>query len=206
MKRFLDIKTVAVGIITALAVAGIFIFVKNLTGPSETRVNTDRVSIVREIQALERLETSTFTIEKVIEAGTPEGGVLRDFLFGDKLLLIAHGKVTAGFDLSLVQEKDIEARGDRVRIHLPPPMILGVSLDNSETRVYDRKTGLLNGGAVNLESQAREAAEDSIKKAACAGNILTEATRQGKTFLTRMFQLAGFKEVEVVVAEGKSCV
>ncbi len=205
MTRFLDIKTVAVGAITALVVAAFFIVGKNITAPAKTVINADRVSIIREMQALERLETSTFTIEKVIEAGTPEASSWKNFLFGDKLLLIAQGKVTAGFDLSRISERDIEAKGDKVRISLPSPIILSATLDSAETKVYDRKTGLFNRGEMNLESQAREAAENSIRQAACKGNILAEANRQGKIFITRMFQLAGFKEVEVVVAAGGTC-
>lgn len=203
MVRFFDRKTWIVATLTAIVVAAVFIVGRSFTAAPKAIIQADRASVIREIQALERLETSTFTVEKVIEAGTPEASVWQNLLFGDKLLLIAQGKVTAGFDLSTLSEEDTRISRGKLSIDLPAPVILSAALDNEATKVYDRQTGFLNRGALNLESQARQAAEQSIRAAACQGGILTAAGEQGKVFITRMFQLAGFAEVEVRVKEGK---
>ena len=70
----------------------------NPLAPQPTVVKIDRPAVIREIKALNRLETTSMAIEKVITAGQ-EGNALYNMLFGDKLLLIAHGQVIAGFDL-----------------------------------------------------------------------------------------------------------
>src|SRR5437868_6321278 len=61
--------------------------------------NTSGTAVVKEMRQLSRLETATFTIEKIIDAGT-NGSAINKFLFGDRILLIANGQVIAGFDLS----------------------------------------------------------------------------------------------------------
>jgi hypothetical protein len=143
---------------------------------------------------LSRLETSSFRVEKIIDAGTnyPE---LQQFLFGDQLLLIAQGEVIAGFDLSKISDKDIKISGETLTVNLPAPEILVVSLDNNQTRVYDRRQGLLSKGNKDLESTARTAAEKSIKDAACEGRILDEATKNGRTQLNFMLKSLGFTTV-----------
>ena len=71
--------------------------VSQLLHPTPT-VIPDPVTIIREVQSLARLETIQYSIQKVITAEVNQG-VLGP-LFGDKLLLVAHGYVIAGVDLS----------------------------------------------------------------------------------------------------------
>src|SRR5437868_11925815 len=133
-------------------------------------LNTNSTAVVKELKALNRYETASFTIEKVIEAGT-QGNEFQNLLFGDKILLIAHGQVIAGFDLSSIRNQDVTVNGSSLILNLPKPQILVSKLDNDQTRVYDRKLGLLTNGDQNLESKARLAAEQSITKAACQEHI-----------------------------------
>jgi hypothetical protein len=47
-------------------------------------------AVLKSVQSLARLETTTYTVEKIIDVGTVESqGIIQDLLFGDKLLLIA---------------------------------------------------------------------------------------------------------------------
>lgn len=140
-----------------LIALGVFIFVGvafwlAFTTRPGNNFNTNQAAVIKEIQNLQRLETASFTIEKIIEGGKPSGNVFRDLLFGDRILLIAHGKVIAGFDLSPVTEDDIKVNGQTVTLTLSPPQILGTSLDSARTRVYDRRQGALSRGDKDLES------------------------------------------------------
>ncbi|MCJ7740242.1 DUF4230 domain-containing protein [Candidatus Microgenomates bacterium] len=153
---------------------------------------------------LQRLETASFTIEKIIDGGTPEENVFQQFLFGDRILLIAHGQVIAGFDLSQISEKDIEVSGSNLKITLPKPQILITSLDNTQTRVYDRQRGILISGNKDLESEARLAAETSIKDAACKGDILKQAQDNGRKQLTAILTALGFSTITIEIPDS-SC-
>lgn len=161
-------------------------------------VNTDQSAVVREIVALNRLETASFNIEKIIEAGSV-GNSLQNILFGDKILLIAHGQVIAGFDLSAVSKENVEVSGDILNLKLPAPEILVTRLDSEKTRVYDRKLGWLTKGDSNLETTARTVAEREIRRAACESGILDVATENIKKQFVTMFQSFGFKEVNINV-------
>lgn len=166
---------------------------------SATQINTNRAAVIKQIQSLQRLETASFTIEKIIDAGTTGDNVFQRLLFGDKILLIAHGQAIAGFDLSLISEKDIQVNGKNLRITLPKPQLLTVSLDNTQTRVYDRQRGILSTDGKDLETQARIAAEKSIRDAACQGNILQQAADNARKQLTASFNSLGFETVTIEI-------
>lgn len=170
--------------------------------PTEVRV--DRPAVIQEVRALNRLETSSYTVEKVIEAGQ-QGGALYNLLVGDKLLLIAHGDVIAGIDLSKIHDEDIviSPDGQTATVTLPPAEILVSRLDNEKTRVYDRQRGLLTKGNIGLESEARRVAEQEILRAACDDGILTRAAEEGRRRMTSLVQSLGVKQVVVNASPGQ---
>lgn len=175
-----------------------------LKGYFDTDINTNRAAVIKEMRDMQRLETASFTIEKIIDGGTTGSNVFQQFLFGDKILLIAHGQVIAGFDFSQISDKDIEITGKNLRITLPRPQILVTTLDNTQTRVYDRQKGILNPGNKYLESEARQAAEASIRDAACKGDILKQASDNGRKQLTTLFSALGFSPITIEIPKG-SC-
>ena len=165
-------------------------------------VHNNRAAVVKEMRELSRLETATFTIEKVIDAGT-KGGKLRNFLFGEKILLIAHGNVIAGFDLSKIEEKDIVIQDKNITLRLPAPQIFISSIDNAQTRVYDRTRGILALGEKDLESEARQVAETSIRQAACDAGILEQAAGNGRRQLSAFFGTLGFSQITLKIPAAK---
>lgn len=167
------------------------------------RNSLQRTAVIKEIRELQRLETASYTIEKIIDRGAT-GNVFQQILFGDKILLIAHGQSIAGFDLSQFSEDDIQISGKNISIRLPAPEILVTTLDNSQTKVYDRTRGILNPGDKDLESEAREAAQNEIQYTACAGGILKQASDNGRKQLTALLKSLGFDTVTIEIPEG-SC-
>jgi hypothetical protein len=82
---------------------------------------------------------------------------------------------------------------------LPPAEVFVVRLDNEKTFVYDRETGLF-GLKPDLETAARQAAEQEILKAALADGILETADRNARSFLEGFIRGFGFQEVVFVPA------
>lgn len=165
-------------------------------------INTNQSAVVKQMQSLSRFETASFTVEKIIDAGT-QGNSLQQFLFGDRLLLIAQGQVIAGFDLSLLRPNDVLVKGKSVTLSLPAPKILATNLDNSQTRVYDRQTGLFSRGQKDLESKARVAAQEQIQKAACSAGILSQAAQNGRKQISSLLYALGFTNAVVNIPAGK---
>lgn len=182
-----------------LIIAGLLIWSLVKQYLSTNQINTNRAAVIKQIQSLQRLETASFTIEKIINEGTTGENVFQRLLFGDKILLIAHGQAIAGFDLSLVSDKDIQVDGKNLRIILPKPQLLTVVLDNTQTRVYDRQRGILSTDGNDLETKARIAAEKSIREAACQGNILQQASDNARKQLTATFYSLGFETVTIEI-------
>ncbi len=152
----------------------------------------DPVTIVHEVRALARLETIQYSIEKVITAEVSQGQL--GFLFGDRLLFVAHGTVVAGVDLSKLALEDVELEGKTVRIRLPEPEVFVTALDNDRSYVYDRETGILRHSDVNLETAARQAAEQEILKSAMEDGILDTARTNAENYLTRLLLSLGYEQ------------
>jgi hypothetical protein len=164
--------------------------------PGETAgaILPDPVAIVREVRALARLETIQYTVERVITAETGQGPF--GFLFGDRLLLVAHGMVIAGVDLEQLQPGDIEFDDlGRVYVSLPEPEVFVATLDNDKSYIYDRDTGLLTRGNVQLESEARRAAEAAIRETAVEDGILEQARVNAESYLYGLLRTLGYTDV-----------
>lgn len=157
-------------------------------------VIVDPVTIVRQVRSLARLETIQYSVEKVITAESGQGPF--GFLFGDRLLLVAHGEVIAGVDLSKLSPDDLRVRDNVLYVSLPEPEIFVATLDNEQTYVYDRETGILTQRDINLESTARQAAEQAIREAALEDNILNQARVNAENYLHRLFiDIGNYNEV-----------
>ena len=155
----------------------------------------DPVTIIHDVNALARLETIQYSVEKVITAEVGQGDF--GFLFGEKMLFVAHGLVIAGIDMAKLQPGDLKMVNGVLNVRLPAAEIFSSALDNNKSYVYDRTTGLLNKGDQNLETNVFQAAENEIAKAALEDGILKQADLLGKsqnaeTYLFKFFGAPGF--------------
>ncbi|MDI3496074.1 MAG: hypothetical protein PWQ35_95 [Patescibacteria group bacterium] len=190
-------KYIIISLLIIVGFFAIFFAWRSFQKNPDFRYGPDRAAVIKQIETLTRFETASFRIDKIIEIST-DYDRLRDFLFGDKIILIAHGKVIAGFDLSTLDSSNYSGKGDSIIIKLPAPQILETILDNNATSVFDRERGLFTKGELDLEATARQKAESEIRQAACDGNILEEANENAKKQLSLLFEAAGFKEITII--------
>jgi hypothetical protein len=151
------------------------------------------VTIVHKINTLARLETIQYTLEKIITAEV--GQEVFGKLFGDQLLLVAHGEVIAGVDLSQLLVEDVNLEDGLLRIKLPEAEIFVVRLDNQKSYIYDRQTGIFTKGDKDLETQARQAAEKEILETAIEDGILEQARINAEAYLLRFLNSLGFQAI-----------
>src|ERR1700730_7780212 len=161
-----------------------------------TRINVDQPTVVHLIQQLQRLETVSYTMDKII-SGEHANPYLPKFLAGDRLLLVVHGEVVAGINLAGVQPGDVLIRGQKVSIHLPDAEVFSTRIDNARTKVYSRDTGLFSSPDPNLESEVREEAERQLQQAALQDGILKTAAANARSTITGMLKGFGFHEVDI---------
>lgn len=169
-------------------------FVGTLFGEQPARTTTSPV-VVEGIRELDELATVRLT-ESVVVTRESGGSRLEQALTGERVLLVASGEVEAGVDLAEIGQDDVRVNGEAVTIRLPEPEILDSSLDEENTRVYDRDRGLLNLGADDaLVQEARLDAEREILSAARENDILGQAERNAEDSIRAFVTTLGFEEV-----------
>jgi len=161
-----------------------------------TQINVDQPTVVRQIQQLERLETVSYTMDKII-SGERGNEYLPKFLVGDRLLLVVHGEVVGGINLAELKPGDVSVQGQKVSIHLPAAEVFSTRIDNAKTKVYSRDTGVFTSPDPNLESEVRQEAERQLQQAALQGGILKTAGDNARSTITGMLQGLGFREVQI---------
>lgn len=156
--------------------------------------------VVDRVQKLNRLETVVYSLDTVVETGesTP---LLPDALAGDKLLMIVHGQTIAGVDLSKLRGDDVRITdsgdGRSIALTLPPSEVFLTTLDNAKSRVYSRDTGLLVRADPNLETVARQKAQQELQEAALKDGVLDTARANAKETVGAMLHGLGFTHVDV---------
>src|SRR6202158_1491059 len=161
-----------------------------------TLINVDQPTVVRQIQQLQRLETVSYTMDKII-SGEHANAYLPKFLAGDRLLLGVHGEVGGGINLTGLQPGDVMIQGQKVSIHLPAAEIFSTRIDNARTKVYSRDTGIFSSPDPNLESEVRVEAERQLQQDALQDGILKKQADNAHTTITGMIKGFGFHEVDI---------
>jgi hypothetical protein len=149
--------------------------------------------VVQQVQTLSELVTVKYVVEKVV--------VLEDVkwisgLGENRILMVAHGVVKAGIELGSIRPEDVRISGKKVSLALPKPRITDTYLDERQTRVVERTTGLLRMFDKDLEQNARQQAVEDIQRAARNGGILKDAETRARAQLSAQFKLLGFESVE----------
>lgn len=157
-------------------------------------VRADGPTVVRQVQQLARLETSRYTMEKILDAERTRRYV-PSFLAGEKLIFVAHGEVVAGVDLTQLAQSDVQVNGDAITLKLPKPQILFSRIDNEKSYVYERDTGVFSRPDKDLEGQVRATAEEQIRESAVEDGILDDARKNAEGSLRALLGSMGFTSV-----------
>jgi len=169
------------------------VLVPRLIGMRGQQTVYSPAALLQQVQTISQLATVKYVIEKVV--------VLEDVkwlavLGESRVLLVAHGNVKAGVDLSKLGPSDLKITGKKILLKLPPPQIFDCYLDEKSTRVVERTTGLIRSFDKDLEQNARQNAVDDISRAARNSGILRDAEDRARAQLTNLFKQLGFDTVE----------
>jgi len=116
-----------------------------------------------------------------------------------QILMLVYGKVKAGFDLNKMADGDLQTEQGTVRLTLPRPEILSLTIDNERTHVVYYEKSWLVGRDVKLESETREMADTLIREQALNDGILEQAKALGVQYYENHLRSLGFTEVHVTV-------
>lgn len=156
--------------------------------------------VVEKVQRLNRLETVVYSLDTVVESNE-SSPLLPDALAGDRLLMIVHGQTIAGVDLSKLKPENVQITegGDGREIHLvlPESEVFVTTIDNAQSRVYARDTGLFVKADPNLETVTRQKAQAQLQDAALKDGILDAARKNARATIVAMLEGLGFAKVDV---------
>lgn len=153
----------------------------------------DTAVVLRQVQGLQELAVVKYHLERVVAVTDPGW-------FGDeRLVLIAHGVVKAGIDLSKVRSEDIQcsATSSSVAITLPPAKVLDVYLDEKLTQVYLHEKSVFRPLNKDLNQIARRDALAQIQSAARELGIKEDAQARAIVQLRSLFEAMGIRNVSI---------
>jgi hypothetical protein len=188
-------------VIAAVLIAGLFFLGANLAGWSPlkglggepyTQVGPTVVDSVRDVAKLTTVEMVEYT---TVEKGNDFGWL--NWARGDRIFLFAVARIGAGVDMQRVTTSNFDVDEDtgRVTVQLPNAEIIFVEVDNDGTQVYDRDTGLFTKGDSQLESDARQIAEEVLVKAALEHGIMDRAQSNAEETISSFLKGVGYTEV-----------
>jgi hypothetical protein len=149
-------------------------------------------TVLKQVQTLSEFVTVKYVMEKVVVLDD-----VRWYPGGDsRVLLVAHGIVKAGLDLKKLKQDDVRISGKRITIRLPAPQITDAYLDEKQTKVIERTTGVLRLFDKDMEQTARKNAVDDMQRSARSAGILKDADERARDQIKLMFFQMGFERVE----------
>ena len=176
-----------------LVAAGFYLRLRDQTG------QVDTPALVTQVRQLNQLTTVRYTVQKVVTLEQQSSA-----LSSEKILLVMQATVEAGIDLSTLKPEQVERRADGALIlHLPPAQITNVSIDEKETKVWDKSKTWWAAWVpygLDLEKNARLQGLAAVKQGALDSGILRQAERQAEVAITGLLKLAGVREVVIIPA------
>ena len=161
----------------------------------------DVAALITQVRELNRLETAAM---RVVHIGriSQTYKLVPNALAGDEITFLAEGDVIAGIDLARLTPQDVWKSPDgTINLRLPPAEVLIARVDNQKSRVLTRDTGMLRRRDVDLETRARQHAEENIRNEAVSKGILTMATQTGEKKLAGFLNTLGFEKVRFVSSQ-----
>ncbi len=151
------------------------------------------ISSIRDLANLTTIEVVEYTI---VEKGNDRGWL--SWARGDSVQLFAVAKIGAGVDLNQVTVRDVTLGEDGVvEVTLPAPTIQYVAVDNEATQVLDRETGLFTKGDPELETEARQVADEVLVQGALDDGLLADAKDNAAEVISDFLLGLGYRDVIV---------
>jgi hypothetical protein len=162
-----------------------------------TAGSPDPAAVVAQVRRLNELATVKYTVQKVVGIREPKYPVGEE-----SILLVVQASVVAGVDLDALRPGDVDVRRDgSVRVRVPAAKILSVSVDEKETKVWDRQKTWWTPWVPfsrDLEQRARIEGIEAARAAAVEMGILRQAQQNAEVSIQSLLQLTGARKVEVV--------
>ena len=208
MKKFI----IGIIVVVVLGVVAFTLYKTGVFNKNEELAIDETANVVTEIKKISEFTSACF-YEDIILQDTKTSKVVNNAvgdkianllgknegLSKDELVIVASGKVRAGFHLNNLDENHIFVSGDTLTVDFPKAEIFDVIVNPSDFDIYIEDGKWSHEQVTKLE----EKAVGQIKEDAEKDGILDKATRSGVKKLTDMFKTFGFSVVNITI-EGQT--
>lgn len=184
MKRIL----VAIILIAIVAGGGYYLYQQYLQPKEDTIIIDKTATVVEEIRKISEFTSACYYEEMVLGYRKKKK---------DEMIIIANGKVRAGFDLSSIDSDDVIISGDSLFLSLEPAKIFDIIINPSGYDVFVEKGKWSHDQMTTIKDDAR----NKLAANANAYGILDKATEFGTEKLSAVLKTFGYKEVVVSIKE-----
>lgn len=197
------IVTLAI-IVVVLALGALAVFKFGLFDAEEITIDKT-ANVVTEIKKISEITTACYYEEIILHEEKESDNIANSTmkLFGgksiskDEIVIIAKGKVRAGFKLDKLSDDDIIANGDTLNVKLPKAEILDVLVNPSDFDIYVEDGTWDSQTVTKIKSKAA----DNIKNNALKSGVLEKAQESGVKKFVELFKSFGFTEVTISIKE-----
>jgi len=191
------LNTIVVGVIVVLLVRQIVTIPPGILsaltgGPAPTTVQA--TTVLDRIEALSELVTTRYNYSSLVTSNRELPHILGG-LYGDKLIMVAVGHVNAGIDM---HKANVTENSGTMTITLPPPELQDCFLDEKNSYVVSRETGVFARPAPNLDVEARRFAVGQFRDNALNADIYGEVQRNAQTVIGTFVTDLGVKKFNIV--------
>lgn len=200
-------KVAGVVFVAILLAGGWFVlqhFNTNLFGFSfgrEPKID-NTANVVEKIKSISEFTTACYYEEAVLKNSKNEAGEQNALMnlvhikadsVHSEVVILAKGKVRAGYDLGKISADQIRISGDSISVALPEPEIFDVIVNPSDYEMYIEE-GKWNHEEISaIQAGYRNALTEKSKE----NGLLEKADDAGKTRLATLFKVLGFSYVEL---------
>ena len=199
-------KIAGVVLVVLLLVGGYFAlqyFNINLFGfqfGSELKIDKT-ANVVEKIKSISEFTTACYYEEAVLKNSKTEAGKQNKLMslvnveadsVRSEVVILAKGKVRAGYDLGKIAAEQIKVSGDSITIALPTPEIFDVIVNPSDYEMYVEEGKWSHDEISALQAEYRNALMEKSKEY----GLLNKADEVGRTRLEVLFKALGFSYVE----------
>lgn len=162
-------------------------------------------NVVDKIKKISEFTTICYYEEVVLKSDrvTDANNVVTNFLniepdsIQEEIVIIAKGKVRAGFDFTKIMNEDIVIKSDTIAIKLPSPEIFEVIANPSDYEIFVEEGKWSHEDISLLQINHR----NQLFESAINANVLQKAASVGRSKVSDLFKTFGFDVVEIEIKE-----
>jgi hypothetical protein len=154
--------------------------------------------VLERVQGMSNLTVVRYNYSSLVTSEREMPGILAA-LYGEKQVMVAVGQVYGGIDLSKITADQVTVDGNTIIIKLPAPVLQACFLNEQDSYVVSRDTGIFANNAPTLDTDARRYAIHQFRDNALEGGILTEVQGNAQQVVADLIRATGDPDTEVQI-------